>query len=162
ASVEGLRGIAFDFFGYRNYHCCYCPRSMQLFEQYRKRHPELAADKALDAFSLESLVDFNNSLAAYARQVNPNLKIITHVYPVFLPEPLYGNRLDVDECGQTAAWFFEPFWDYEKTRQYSRIIFGEAKAYFPRCEGTALIGIYDQPGKFSVKTPERVAEELQA
>jgi len=162
ASVEGLRGIAFDDFGYRNYHCCYCPRSTQLFEQYRRRHPEMAADKALDAFSLESLVSFNNSLAAYARQINPKLKILTHVYPVFLPEPLYGNRLDVDECGQTAAWFFEPFWDYKKIRRYSRVIFGEENAFFPRSKGVALIGIYAQPDKYSMKSPERVEEELQA
>ena len=162
ATVEGLRGIAFDYFGYRNYHSCYCPHSMDLFEQYQRSHPELALDKALDAFSLDSLVDFNNSLIAYVRQVNPNLKTATHIYPVFLPEPLYGNRLDVDECGQTAAWFFEPFWGFEKIRQYSRTIFGSEKACFPRCEGAALIGVYVRPSYYAAKTPERVAEELKA
>jgi len=98
-SVPDIKGIAYDYFGYRNYHCCYCELSQKLFQQWRKNHPNMPEAKALDAFSLETLVDFNNKLSEYARTIKPDVKIATHVYPVFLPEPLYGNRLDVDYCG---------------------------------------------------------------
>ncbi|MFA5864073.1 MAG: hypothetical protein WC975_05230 [Phycisphaerae bacterium] len=161
-SVPGIKGIAFDFFGYRNYHCCYCKHSLELFKQFQQKHPGMAPDKTLDAFSLETLVAFNNELAEYTRAVKPAAKVTTHVYPVFLPDPLYGNRLDVDICGQTAAWFFEPFWSYDKIKNYTRIIFGKEKRYYPRSEGSALIGIYDRPRTHAPKSPERVEKELQA
>lgn len=160
--VPGLRGVAMDFFGYRNYRCCRCPESMKAFEAWRRRHPDLARDKALDRFSLETLVDFVNGLARYARSVAAEAKVACHVYPVFLPEPLYGNRLDVDFCGQTAAWYFEPFWSYEKIRAYTQVICGEEKKHFPRPEGVAMIGVYTRPALYPVKSPERLTKELQA
>jgi hypothetical protein len=160
--VPAIRGIAFDFFGYRNYRCCRCPRSMERFQEFSGCQPELSAEDALNRFSLFTLVDFNNELAAHVRAVRPDAMVATHVYPVFLPEPLYGNRLDVDLCGQTAAWFFEPYWEYEKIRKYSQVIFCQEKAYHARSEGCALIGVYDKPEKYSAKPPQRIAEELKA
>ncbi len=160
--VPGLRGIALDFFGYRNYRCCRCPRSMELSQEFSSCHPELSPEDALREFSLTTLVQFNNDLAGHARAVRPGVMVTTHVYPVFLPEPLYGNRLDVDLCGQTAAWFFEPYWEYEKIRKYSQVIFGQEKAYHARSEGCALVGVYDKPEKYSAKSPQRIAEELKA
>ena len=161
-SVPGVAGVAFDVFGYRNYRCCYCSHSTKLLKQWRKEHPELPDSKALDEFSLETLVKFNNELADYARSLNSEAKVITHVYPVFLPEVLYGNRLNVDVCGQTAAWFFEPFWSYDRITKYSRVIFGEEKKYFQHSEGSALIGIYSRPETYAPKSPERIRRELQA
>jgi hypothetical protein len=158
----GLKGVAFDFFGYRNYRCCRCARSMAAFEAWHRQHPALARDKALDQFSLETLVDFTNTLARYARSLRPGIKVQCHVYPVFLPEPLYGNRLDVDYCGQTAAWYFEPLWDMEKIRDYTRVIFGQEKKYFQRAKGVALVGVYNRPDLYPVKGPDRLAQELQA
>jgi hypothetical protein len=135
---------------------------MQTFEAWNRRHPDLAPDKAMERFSLETLVEFVNGLARYARSVRAEAKVTCHVYPVFLPEPLYGNRLDVDFCGQTAAWYFEPLWSYEKIRAYTRVICGEEKKYFARPEGVAMIGVYNRPELYSVKSPERLAGELQA
>ncbi|MDY0165040.1 MAG: hypothetical protein RBS80_00765 [Thermoguttaceae bacterium] len=160
--VPGLRGIAMDYFGYRNYRCCRCPTSLRAFEVWHRQHPDLAPEAALDRFSLETLVDFVNGLARYARTEVAEAKVTCHVYPVFLPEPLYGNRLDVDFCGQTAAWYFEPFWSYEKIRSYTRVIFGEEKKYFARSEGVAMIGVYTRPDLYPVKPPERLTGELQA
>lgn len=160
--IPGLRGIAMDYFGYRNYRCCRCPTSMKAFEAWHKRHPDLRRDAALDSFSLETLADFVNVLARHARSLRVDAKVTCHVYPVFLPEPLYGNRLDVDFCGQTAAWYFEPFWSYEKIRAYTRVICGEEKKYFTRPEGVAMIGVYTQSALFPVKSPERLAKELRA
>jgi len=160
--TAGLRGIAMDFFGYQNYRCCRCPTSMEAFEAWHNRHPDLPRDKALDQFSLETLVDFVNVLSRYARSARADAKVACHVYPVFLPEPLYGNRLDVDFCGQTAAWYFEPFWSYEKIRAYTRVICGEEKKHYARPEGVAMIGVYTQPQRYPVKSPERLTKELQA
>jgi hypothetical protein len=161
-AVPGLKGFALDYFGYRNYRCCRCKQSMLAFEDWHKKHASLPREKALDQFSLDALVDFQNTLSNYARSIRSDAKVACHVYPVFLPEPLYGNRLDVDHCGQTAAWFFEPFWSYEKIRDYSRIIFGQEKKYFARAEGAALIGVYNRSDVHPVKGADRLAKELQA
>jgi hypothetical protein len=161
-AVEGLTGIAFDYFGYRNYHCCRCATSQAALAEYRKAHPEVPEAEAEEKFSLETLVGVQNDLADYARSLKPGAKITGHVYPVYLPEPLYGNRLNWDLCGQTAAWFFEPFWSEEKIEAYSRVIAGEARRYWPNAEGAALIGIYNQPERYPVKRPERVERELRA
>jgi len=160
--VPGLRGIAMDYFGYQNYRCCRCPTSLKAFETWHRQHADLPRDKALDRFSLETLVDFVNSLARYTRSVAAEAKVTCHVYPVFLPEPLYGNRLDVDFCGQTAAWYFDPLWSYEKIQSYTRVIRGEEKKYFSRPEGVAMIGVYTRPALYPVKSPERLTKELQA
>lgn len=160
--AAGLRGIAMDFFGYQNYRCCRCRNSLDALEVWRKKHPDVPRDEALNQFSLETLVDFINGLARYARSVRNNAKVACHVYPVFLPEPLYGNRLDVDFCGQTAAWYFEPLWSYEKILAYTRVICGEEKKYLARPEGVAMIGVYTRPNLYPVKSPERLTKELQA
>ncbi len=161
-AVPGVSGVAFDYFGYQNYRCCQCPVSQQRLEAYRNEHPELSREVSLERFSLETLVSFNNDLAAYAYTVNPKAKVITHVYPVYLPQPLYGNLLDLDVCGQTAAWFFEPFWSVEKITAYARVIAGEANRYHARPRGAALIGYYNSPARYPVKSPERLQLELQA
>jgi hypothetical protein len=134
---------------------------MAAFEAWHQQHPALARDKALERFSLETLVEFNNTLARYARSIRPGAKVQCHVYPVFLPELLYGNRLDVDYCGQTAAWYFEPLWTIQKVRDYARVIFGQEKKHFERAEGVALVGVYNRSELYPVKGPERLAQELQ-
>jgi hypothetical protein len=158
----GIKGVAFDYIGYQNYHCCHCSTSRTQLEEYRKQHPELSPEMALEHFSLETLVDFNNRLSAYIRTVKADAKVITHVYPVYLPEPLYGNRLDLDVCGQTAAWFFAPFWKLEKIRTYSKVIAHDAKKYHSRQSGAALLGYYNLPERYPVKSRERLTAELQA
>jgi len=158
-SFPGMKGVAFDYIGYQNYRCCLCPVSQAQFAAYRKKHPELSRELAQKCFSLETLVDFNNKLADYVRMVCPDAKVITHVYPVHLPEPLYGNRLDLDVCAQTAAWYFEPFWSVDKIKAYSRVIAKEANQYYSRPRGAALIGVADGS---PAKSRERLTAELQA
>ena len=156
-AFPGVKGVAFDYIGYQNYRCCLCPASQAQFAVFREHHPELSRELALQRFSLDTLVDFNNRLSEYARSVKPDCKVITHIYPVYLPEPLYGNRLDLDTCAQTAAWFFEPFWSLEKIKTYSGIIANDANRYHPRPCGAALIGYF----KYPVKSRERLTAELQ-
>jgi hypothetical protein len=99
-------------------------------------------------------------LAAYVRQIRPKAKLATHVYPVFLPEPLYGNRLDVDYCCQTVAWFFQPYWTEQKVREYTRTVVGEQSRHHPRARGIPFVGVYvGRP--YADKSPERLAEELR-
>lgn len=157
-AFPGVRGVALDYIGYRNYRCCRCPLSMELAAAHHRSHPSLSADQAMDQFSLQSLVEFNNVLAAHARAVDPKTKVITHIYPLYLPEPLYGNRLDVDVCGQTAAWFFEPFWSSTKITEYARVIVEDANRFHPRPRGAALLGYMSKTNK----TPDRVEAELLA
>jgi hypothetical protein len=157
---SGVKGVAFDFIGYRNYTCCRCATSMAQLEVFRKKHPDLSQEQSLQRFSLETLVEFNNRLSAHVRASTAEARVITHVYPVFLPEPLYGNRLDVDVCAQTAAWYFKPYWSLEKIRAYSGVIARDATRYHPRANGAALIGVDRRA--HSTKSPERLAEELQA
>jgi len=160
--LAGLRGIALDYFGYQNYRGCRCPASLQALAAWRRIHPDLTQRQALERFSLETLVEFVNTLARSARAARADAKVACHVYPVFLPEPLYGNRLDVDYCGQTAAWYFEPFWSYAKIRSYTQVICGEEKKYLARPKGVAMVGFYARPGLYPVKSPERLTGELQA
>lgn len=157
-AFPGIKGVAFDYVGYRNYRDCLCPTSQSALKDFRAQHPELAAEVAGSRFALETLIDVNNRLSACVRKSKPDAKVSTHVYPVYLPEPLYGNRLDLDVCAQTAAWFFEPFWSVEKIREYSRVIVEQANRYHARPHGAALIGC----GKRPVKTKERLTAELQA
>ena len=160
--IPGIKGIALDYFGYQNYRCCHCPYSLKAFDDYRSRHPELSREVALERFSLDTLVSINNRLADYVRTVLPDAKVINHVYPVFLAEPLYGNRLDMDVCGQTAAWFFAPFWDINKIEAYSRVISEQANRYYTRPRGAALIGYFNKPEQYTPKSATRVEAELQA
>lgn len=157
-----ITGVAFDFIGYQNYRCCYCPQSTAQFEEYYKKIQDknISREAALEQFSLETLVKFNNELSAYVRKLKPGAKIATHVYPVFLPEPLYGNQLDVDYCCQTVAWFFKPYWLPEKIEKYTRYVVENEKKYFPAARGVPFIGLYQNP-KGHFKPDEEFFKELE-
>jgi hypothetical protein len=158
-SVEGLEGIAFDGFGYQNFHSCECPLCVKALAEHIKAHPGMDPKKVTRDYFRDLLVEYINKLAAYARTKNADIKTAIHLWPVFAPDPLYGNRLDVDYCGQTAAWY--TLWPKEKIAKYSVVISEEAKKYNKRQEGVGMIGYYDRPGKFPVKSPEVVDMELK-
>lgn len=156
-----ITGIALDFIGYQNYRCCQCKQSTAQFETYYKKvQDKLSREAALEQFSLETLVQFNNELSAYIRKLRPEAKIANHVYPVFLPDPLYGNRLNVDYCCQTVAWFFTPYWSPAKIEQYTRYVVEKEKIYFQTARGIPFIGLYQNPqGHF--KSDEEFFLELE-
>jgi hypothetical protein len=157
-----ITGVALDYIGYQNYRCCHCRQSMALFEEYyKKTQNKLSRETALEQFSLETLAQFSNELSAYIRKLRPKAKIAARVYPVFMPEPLYGNRLDVDYCCQTVAWFFKPYWPPEKIEKYTRYIIENEKKYFPASRGIPFIGLFQNPkGRF--KSDEEFFKELEA
>ncbi len=157
-TVPGLEGLALDGFGYQNFHACYCAECQKKLAEYRTEHPEMSQEQSRNCFYRDALVGYINHLANYARSKNETIKTAIHIWPVFAPDPLYGNRLDLDYCGQTAAWY--TLWPEEKIAEYSKIICFEAQKYYPRQEGVGMIGYYDLPGKFPVKTAECVEMEL--
>ena len=156
-----ITGIALDYIGYQNYRCCHCQQSTALFEEYYKKvQSKMSREAALEQFSLETLVHFSNELAAYIRKLKPEAKVATHVYPVFIPDQLYGNRLDVDYCCQTVAWFFKPYWSSEKIEKHVRYVVENEKKYFPNSRGIPFIGLYQNPqGHF--KSDEEFFKELE-
>ena len=158
-AVSGIEGLAFDGFGYQNYHRCYCGECQKLLTEYCNKHPEMTKNESETTFFRDKLVDYINYLADYARAQKADIKTSIHIWPVFVPEPLYGNRLNIDFCGQTAAWY--TLWSKEKIAEYSRIISGDAAKYHQRQQGAGMIGYYDQPDKFPVKDAIRVDMELK-
>jgi hypothetical protein len=158
-SVPGIGGVAFDEFGYQNYHRCHCERCQKLLDEFSARNPAMSKDEAETAFFRGVLVDTINYLADYARSKNPEIKTSIHIWPVFAPDPLYGNRLNVDVCGQTAAWY--SLWPETKIAEYSRAISKNANDFYERPNGVGFIGYYDLPGKFPVKDSARVDMELR-
>ncbi len=160
---EGIAGIAFDAIGYQNYYDCKCPASLKLYKEYCEKNKLKPTPKAWKEFSFKTLIDFNNALVDYVHQLNPQAKTFNHIWPVYLPEPLYGNRLKMDFCGQTAAWYF--YWDPLRIEQYSRKISVSQKKYWPNANGVAFIGYFDpmkHDMQFPYKSPAKVESELRA
>lgn len=158
-SVPGIEGLAFDGFGYQNYRSCHCENCQKLLAEYGNKHQEMSKDERELTFFRDTLVDYINYLADYARFKKEDIKTNIHIWPVFAPEPLYGNRLNIDYCGQTAAWY--TLWTKEKIAEYSRIISENAKKYHQRQQGVGMMGYYDKPGQFPVKDASRVDMELK-
>lgn len=159
---EGCDAIGLDYIGYRNYHACYCTESIAKQEQYQKAHPKLSHSQAVDAYSRECLVSFYTKLINYAKSKKPNIVVTAHIYPYFAPDPVYGNRIPLDYCGQTVSWFFIPHWGYDKIRKYTNKVVHEAGKYHSKCVGAPFIGIYTLPPYNSHrKSPERLREEIR-
>jgi hypothetical protein len=158
-SVPEIEGIGFDGFGYQNYYSCHCRKCQEKLDEYHKKYSEISKGQASVNFYRDILVDYINHLANYARSKKKEIKTTIHIWPVFVPEPLYGNRLDVDYCGQTAAWF--TLWPEEKIAKYSRVISEQAKKSYQRQQGVAMIGYYDRPGQFPVKNATCVDMEIK-
>lgn len=154
-----LTGVALDFFGYENFRGCLCPRSQELFDEYCRRHPHSLHDKVWQEFSRDTLVAAINELSRYARGLRPGVKVTIHVYPTFLPEPLYGWRLDVDTCCETVAWFFEPYWSDERVAEHTLAVARRAGRAFPGSRGVPFFGLYVGRPEAD-KSPERLAKEL--
>lgn len=156
-----LTGIAFDGFAYQNYRNCVCEESLRQLAEFHKKNPGFSEEAAEKAFALTSLTGCINGLADFARSLRPGLKTTIHVWPVHLPEPLYGNRLDLDFCCQTVAWFFPPYWSNEKIAAYSRTVVNDDQKHFQRSKGIPFIGIYLGKKHLVDKPLEQFRNELR-
>ncbi|MEI7905532.1 MAG: hypothetical protein WCI43_09005 [Candidatus Firestonebacteria bacterium] len=167
AGVENIRnlaaekraaGIAFDWFGFKNYYACFCDNCVEKEAVYAKAHPELKEEEALYKFSEESLLNFMNTLIAEGRKARPDIKFTCHVYPYFKPEPLYGNKLNIEYPEQTVSWFFLPHWDLKKVRDYTKIVVKGAKKYYKDGVGIPFMGISSDK---NMKSAARIADEFK-
>jgi hypothetical protein len=154
-----IAGFAFDYIGYANYRGCYHPDCLALYEHHLRNNdlPDTPANR--DAFSLKELVAYSNAMVDHVKSINPDWKVKSHVYPLYMPEPLYGNRLNVDYCGQTVAWHF--LWPEEKIRHYANVVVRDQNKYFEHVRGVPFIG-FGNPEDFDLKTPEIFERELKA
>jgi len=162
AIKAGYDGIALDAIGYQNYYACFCPLSSAKHAEYQKQHPELPRESAVFKYSQECLTAFFDKLCKHAREKKEDIKITCHIYPDFAPDPLYGNRLGVDYCGQTVSWFYLPHWEYDKVNRYAREVIGDGEGFHKDSKGAPFIGIYTlPPHEQHRKRPERVRDEIR-
>ena len=127
-------------------------------KEYCRRHPDMPRERALQEFSRDTLVETINEISRHARGVRPGIKVTIHVYPTFLPEPVYGWRLDVDTCCETVAWFFEPYWSVDKIADHTRRVTQRPGSPFAGARGVPFFGLYvGRPD--SDKPPERRTEK---
>ena len=154
----GVAGVALDYLGYRNYHACFCEYSNAARAAYARAHREMNRERVLAEFSEDALVAWTEQAREAVREANPEAKVAIHIYPDFDPNPAYGNALDVDYCCQTVAWFYKPFWSYEKIA--TKAVAYECAAGGHRRDNrhVAFIGVKagEQP-----KTPERLRKEIR-
>ena len=90
-TVPGIGGLAFDGFGYQNFHACHCAACQKGLVEYRTKHPEMSQEVSSNCFYRDLLVGYINHLANYARSKDTTIKTTIHIWPVFVPEPLYSK-----------------------------------------------------------------------
>jgi len=157
--IPGIDGIAFDFVGYTNYQGCEHPECQKLCREYLQTHKLADTKENRAQFFLGELVAYYDSCAEHIRSINPELKIMAHLYPVFLPDPLYGNRLNIDVAGETCAWYM--IWDPAKVEDHAKRVVANQHKYHRTTQCVPFIAI--TCGDWAdEKTPEIVDKELQA
>ena len=160
SQVKGVKGIFFDYIGYSNFKGCYCKDCLKAYKKYLSERK--LADNQLNKniFYRDMLVKYYNDMIDYVKSKHPDFKVVVHVYPTFLPEPLYGNRIKADFCGQTVAWYFP--WNTEKIARYTRITVNNQNKYFKDVQGVPFVGLNRTPGSLWVKDAATLEKELQA
>lgn len=153
-----IDGISIDYLGYRNYYACFCDYSNKKREEFAEVHPELTEKEVMEKFSQASLVNWTKQLREIVQGIKPNLKLAIHIYPDFDLNPEYGNKLYVDYCGQTIAWFYKPFWSYgkiyDKAIGYKQV---EGK-YRKYNKHVPFVGVYTGE---RLKSPERLRTAIR-
>lgn len=152
-------GLAFDYIGYANYRRCYCPVCQEKLSGFLRAHPNLLYERAAEIVAEDTLVSFTNEMAAAAREVRPEIELTIHVYPYFLPNPFYGNRLELDTVGQTVSWFFRPHWPLEKVRRLTENLVAGQHDYVASATAAPFLGFYEKPPR-DYRSSGRIAAEL--
>lgn len=158
--VNGVKGIFFDYLGYSNFKGCHCETCREAYEKYLAENQLIDSQENKDRFYRDKLVGYYNDMIDYVKSNHPDFKVVVHVYPTFLPEPLYGNRVKADFCGQTVAWYFP--WPEEKIRKYTKTVIGEQNRHFNDVTGVPFVGVNATPGKsLWRKDPATLEKELK-
>ena len=160
SAPEGVAGIFMDYFGYINNKGCYCQNCLRKYRKFLKKNKLADTPQNKAVFYRNEIVDYYNKVIDHVKSKRPAYKIVIHVYPLFKPDPLYGNRIRADYCGQTVAWYFK--WDEKKIRAYTDFVLRHAKDYYKTAEGIPFLGInHDKKSSLKYKTPEELESELQ-
>ncbi len=157
--VDGVQGIFFDYVGYSNFNGCYCEKCLTAYKAHLAEKGLSDTEENRNEFNRDRLVTYCNDMIDYVKSQHPDFKVVIHVYPVFLPDALYGNRLKADFCGQTVAWYFP--WDVEKIAQYTRITVMEQNKHFKGVCGVPFVGLNRKPGSLWVKDAATLGRELK-
>ena len=158
AANPDAEGIAFDYIGYTNFRSCECDDCKARLAAYLKKEGLEENEASRNGFFRASLVAYINTLVDYVRGVRPGIKVTMHLYPVFLPDPLYGKDLKADTVQETVAWYFQ--WPDAKIADYTRRI--NATERRPGSVSIPFVGLNATPGRaLAFKTPERLEEELR-
>jgi len=156
--TNAVDGLALDYIGYRNYRACDCEESNARCRAYAARHPELTKAQVEWRFSEESMAAYTRQIRERALALNPNLKLAIHIYPDFDPNPYYANSLPVDYCGQTIAWFFKPFWSYEREYEITLRCAKDHGKFYAYNAFVPFVGAYAGD---NAKGPERLRTEIR-
>ncbi len=160
AKVPGVKGIYFDYIGYSNFRGCYCDTCRADYQEFLQENSWPDTRHHRNVFYRKMLVDYYNAMVDYVKEKHPDFTVVAHIYPVFLPEPLYGNRTRVDFCGQTVAWYFP--WSPQKIADYTRITVEQATRHFDHVRGVPFVGLNRRPGSLWGKTSATLERELRA
>ena len=156
---EGVAGVYLDYLGYTNHNGCYCPGCLEKLRRFLAERGLSDTPENRAVFYRGELVGYCNAVIAYIKLRRPKFKTVIHIYPEFRPEPLYGNRVAADFCGQTVAWYFK--WPPEKIRRYTRFVLEHSRDFYPGAEGIPFLGVNTDPnGSLGFKTPEELDREL--
>ena len=159
-AVPGVKGIYFDYIGYINHKGCYCKNCLEKLKDYLKKNNLSDTPANRDIFYRNELVKYYNKVIDYVKSKRPDFKIVAHLYPDFQAEPLFGNRLKLDYCGQTVAWYFK--WPLEKIARYTRYVVKHAKDHHSFAEGIPFLGINSSKAtSLGYKSPADLEKELQ-
>lgn len=151
-------GIAFDYIGYTNFRSCECDDCKAKLAAYLQKTGQEENEASRNRFFREALVTYINTLVDHVRSVRPDMKVSMHLYPVFLPDPLYGKDLKADTIQETVAWYFQ--WPDEKIADYTRRI--ETAEHRPGSVSVPFVGLSATPGRaLAYKSPERLEAELR-
>ena len=157
--VKGVKGIYFDDIGYSNFKGCYCKDCLEAYKKYLSEKGYADTPENKDAFYRDMLVKYYNDMIDYVKSKHPDFKVVVHVYPTFLPEPLYGNRTKADFCGQTVAWYFP--WNEKKIARYTRFVIDKQNMYFKGVRGIPFVGLNRNPSSLWVKDAATLDKELR-
>ena len=159
ARVDGVQGIFFDYFGYSNFKGCYCANCLAAYKSHLAEKSLTDTEERRNEFYRDRLVAYCNDMIDYVKSRHPDFRVVIHVYPTFLPDPLYGNKLKADFCGQTVAWYFP--WDAEKISRYTAVTVTDQNKHFKDVKGVPFLGLNRAPGSLWVKDAEVIDRELR-
>ena len=158
AANPDAEGIAFDFIGYTNFRSCECDDCRARLAAYLKKLGLEENETSRNGFFRTSLVSYINTLVDYVHGIRPGMKVTIHLYPVFLPDPIYGKDLRADTVQETVAWYFQ--WPDAKIADYTRRIHAGERQ--PGSVSVPFVGLNAATGQaLAHKTPARLEEELR-